>query len=448
MLLRLKKYNLNVVYNKGSSLYIADTLSRASLSTTSQNSSNEYIFASIEQIDEAEWVPYMSQPRIQQIKDLTNKDEHLQTLKTTILTGWPESRSEIPVAISDYWNFRVEITVQDGVIFKNSRVVIPKALRPEMLTRIHSSHLGTDSCIRKARDSLFWPNMSTDIKEHISKCSLCNEIQPKQQQEPLMSHDVPNQPWSKLGVDIFTLNKQNYLVTVDYFSDFFELDVLQDTSASTVISCLKQHFSRHGIPDTVISDNGPQFSSKEFHTFACEWEFEHSTSSPYHSQSNGKAESAVKIAKKLVKKANRNNSDVWKAVLDWRITPTIDMNSSPVQRLMSWRTRHSLQTTSTLLQPEIAKDVHDKLQMKRRKSKLNYDRHAKELPKLQNGQKVRMSPLPTDQQKRWQFGTCSEILGKRSYIIDCDGKKYRRNRRDIRPTNEHKPSTKRLLMSI
>ncbi|KAK3098670.1 hypothetical protein FSP39_021817 [Pinctada imbricata] len=74
--------------------------------------------------------------------------------------------------------------------------------------------------------------------------------------------------------------------------------------------------------------------------------------------------------------------------------------------------------------------------MKRRKSKLNYDRHAKELPKLQIGQTVRMSPLPTDQQKRWQFGTCSEIIGKRSYIIDCDGKQYRRNRRDIRPTNE------------
>lgn len=102
--------------------------------------------------------------------------------------------------------------------------------------------------------------------------------------------------------------------------------------------------------DTVISDNGPQFKSADFHTFACDWEFEHSTSSPYHSQSNGKAESAVKIAKKLVKKCVSSKTDIWKAILDWRNTPTKDMNCSPVQRLMSRRTRHSLPTAAALLE--------------------------------------------------------------------------------------------------
>lgn len=146
---------------------------------------------------------------------------------------------------------------------------------------------------------------------------------------------------------------------MDYFSDFFELDILHvtDTSARTVIDCLKQQFARHGIPDTIISDNGPQFKSADFHNFACKWEFEHLTSSPYHSQSNGKAESAVKIAKKLVKKCLSSNTDIRKAILDLRNTPTKDMDCSPAQRLISRRTRHSLPTAPALLEPKVSSNT-------------------------------------------------------------------------------------------
>lgn len=303
-----------------------------------------------------------------------------------------------------------------------------------MLSRIHSSHLGTESCLRKARDAVFWPNMSAELRDFISKCSTCNKMQDQQSKQPLITHDVPKIPWTKLGVDIFTYQNQDYLVTVDYFSDFFELDILTDTSAMTVIDCLKQQFARHGIPDTVISDNGPQFKSADFHTFACDWEFEHSTSSPYHSQSNGKAESAVKIAKKLVKKCISSKTDIWKAILDWRNTPTKDMNCSPAQRLMSRRTRHSLPTAAALLEPTISTNTHEKIMRKRQLSKQQYDKHTKDLPELQIGQNVRMKKHPND--KYWQFGTCTQSLGNRSYLIDLDGKSYRRNRREMRPTKE------------
>ncbi|XP_062568920.1 uncharacterized protein K02A2.6-like [Saccostrea cucullata] len=238
--------------------------------------------------------------------------------KTAILTGWKEHH-EVPVAVRNYWNIRDELTVQDGLIFKSNRVLIPEVLRPEMLSRIHSSQIGIEACLRKARDAVFWPNMSSELRDFISKCSTCNEMQDKQPKQPLITHSVPKRPWAKL-----------------------------DTSVATVIDCLKQQFSRHGIPDPVISDNGPQFKSADFHTFACDWEFEHSTSSPYHSQSNGKAESAVKIAKRLVKKCICSKTDIWKALLDWRNTPTKDMDCSPVQRLMSRRTRHSLPTATIL----------------------------------------------------------------------------------------------------
>ena len=129
-----------------------------------------------------------------------------------------------------------------------------------------------------------------------------------------MSHDVPDRPWAKVSTDLFSIGEDQYLVTVCYTSNFWEVDLLDNTEARTVIKKLKSHFARYGIPDQVISDNGPQFSCSAFATFAKDWDFEHLTSSPGHSQSNGQAESAVKTAKKLIKKARKSQSDIYLAL--------------------------------------------------------------------------------------------------------------------------------------
>ena len=107
------------------------------------------------------------------------------------------------------------------------------------------------------------------------------------------------------------------------YSDYFEVDLLQDATTEPVIKATKSRFAQHGIAD-MITDNGPQYSSDQFAAFTREWEFQHTTSSPLHSQSNGKAESAVKIAKNLVKKAKRENKDLQIALLEWRNTPDIN----------------------------------------------------------------------------------------------------------------------------
>ena len=91
-------------------------------------------------------------------------------------------------------------------------------------------------------------------------------------------------------------------MTVDFYSDYFELDLLSDTNAESVVNATKCHFACHSIAD-MVTDNGPQYSSTHFAKIAPEWEFQHITSSPLHSQSNRKAESEVKIAKNLAKKA-------------------------------------------------------------------------------------------------------------------------------------------------
>ena len=112
----------------------------------------------------------------------------------------------------------------------------------------------------------------------------------------------------------------------------------------------------------IVGDNGSQFASQEFATFAREWGFEHVTSSPHYAQSNGKAENAAKTAKSLLKKAKLGESDPLKAILEWRNTPTEGLESSPAQRrLMSRRTRTMLPTRNSLLAPEVqGRNVSDR----------------------------------------------------------------------------------------
>lgn len=116
-----------------------------------------------------------------------------------------------------------------------------------------------------------------------------------------MTTEVPTRPWNIVAQDLYTLSGENYLIAVDTFSGYWEVDELKNTIASTDISKTKQHFARYGIPDKVYTGNGPQFDCAKYTEFAQEWQFEHSTSSPYHAQSNGLIEAAVKTAKSLQK---------------------------------------------------------------------------------------------------------------------------------------------------
>ena len=104
---------------------------------------------------------------------------------------------------------------------------------------------------------------------------------------------LPDFPWQRVGTDLFQLNGTNFLIIFDYFLRYPEVVKLRGTTSRDVIEILKSTFSRHGIPETVVSDNGPQFSSQEFRDFAKQYEFCHVTSSPLYPQSNGQAERGV-----------------------------------------------------------------------------------------------------------------------------------------------------------
>ena len=143
-----------------------------------------------------------------------------------------------------------EINAQDGVLYKGMKFII-SSMHPQMIARVHSSHSGPDACVRRARDILFWPGMSSEIKEKVKSYEVCNDFLAKQQKEPLMTHKIPDTPWSKVGQDLFSSSGETYLVTVDYYSDYFELDLLEEITAAAIIKTTKSHFARHGIADMV-----------------------------------------------------------------------------------------------------------------------------------------------------------------------------------------------------
>ena len=203
-----------------------------------------------------------------------------------------------------------------------------------------------------------------------------------------MTYPVPQFPWQVVASGCFQLEGEFYVVAVDLYSDYIEVGQLSDLTSEALISQLKPIFATHGIPAVLITDNGSNYDSRDFKEFSTSWDFRHVTTSPHHHQANGKAESAVKIIKNIVKKAKKDSSDKWKAILEWRNAPTPNSSSSPAQRLMSRRTRSFLPCKDSLYQPELQQRVPNEVLHKRRVAKYYHDLNVKPLPKLCIGQPV------------------------------------------------------------
>ena len=127
--------------------------------------------------------------------------------------------------------------------------------------------------------------------------------------------------WEKCGVDLFEVNGKIYLIVVDYFSNFFQIDILTKITTKQIIHCVKNHFARYGILKVIVSDCGLQFISHDFGAFCKKWHITHITSSPGHQQENGKAKAAVKAAKHLLKTTARNHENQYLALLELRNAP-------------------------------------------------------------------------------------------------------------------------------
>ena len=281
-LFQLQKYDLDIVLKPGKTMFLADYLSRFYLEET-----NDTVVEDMN-VNEIYLLSYMSVSphKREKIKQATMKDREMTLLHDVTVRGWPETKVQLPAELKTYWNYRDVISSIDGLMFKGLKLIFPKELRNEMLEKIHSSHLGMVKCKSRAREVLFWPSMNSDIEVKVSRCAICALNQPQNPEEPLIPTEIPDRPWSKIGVDLFEFKGQHYLMSVDYFSKWPEINKLDNVSSKNVIQYMKGQFSRSGIPDSVMSDNRPQFASTEFRKFAQEYEFSKVTPSPGFAFSN------------------------------------------------------------------------------------------------------------------------------------------------------------------
>ncbi|KAL7851936.1 hypothetical protein SRHO_G00177210 [Serrasalmus rhombeus] len=420
LMMKLQRYDFDLIYTPGKYLVLADALSRAPASSC-VSSTDEDVNVHVNMVSAL--LP-VSDTKSKQIAEETVQDTELQAVIKNMLNGWPAG------SCPQYYHIRGDLSCVNGLLLKQNRIVIPRSLRKDLLQRIHEGHLGVEKCKRRARETVYWPGINQDIERIITKCETCQKHRNKQTKQPMLVCDLPTAPWEKVGVDLFHLKGKDYLVVIDYYSNFPEMALLSSTSASCVIIQAKSIFARHGIPNIVVSDNGPCFSCKEWQEFSVHYDFKHVTSSPLYAQSNGKAEKGVHILKTLLKKAADSNSDPYLALLSYRASP-LECGLSPAELLMNRRIRTTLPFCSGKGQQ--CPMLQQKFMQQKAKQKTAYDRSAKCLQPLSRNDKVRIEGPDTWDRK----ATVLQEVAPRSYVVRTEeGQVLRRNRRSLLKTPE------------
>ncbi|XP_065174678.1 uncharacterized protein K02A2.6-like [Sycon ciliatum] len=422
--LRLLRFDYSIIHTPGKQLAIADALSRAPLRSTDADATatlEAETAAMVSYVTEA--LPATAQ-RLEEVSAWQSDDDSCAHIIEYLQHGWPAPSDAPPVV-----QFLIEHSAHfsltdDGLILYDQRLYIPPAHQQEILARLHQGHQGITKCRRLARTSVWWPSLSSDIATLVQTCEECSRHR-SQPPEPLLSTPLPEFPWQHLAADFFTIDGRNHLLVIDYYSRFIEVLDMPSLSTARTVSHFKSLFARHGIPDSLTTDNGPQFTSAEFAQFASTYGFRHVTSSPLYPQANGMAERAVRTVKSLF----RQGTDWHLALLAYRNTP-LENGKSPAQLLMNRQLQSLLPLSPTQRQshPVDQSDLRAADQrLKDRQSTNHASRHAaRTLPSLCPQQPVY---LPD----REESGHVMSQPALRSYIVATPSGQFRRNRRHIVP---------------
>ena len=423
--MRLMRFHIKeLVHVPGKQLYVADTLSRMQPQnripkpTIPDEEMNIYIASILEGIP-------ISDQKLQQVRDAQDEDEVCRKIKTYCQESWPE-RYQLNDVIKPYWTEREQLSIVQGILLKSNRIVIPSCMRLEVLDSIHVGHQGIVKCRARAREAVWWPGLSREIHDMVTNCKTCAK-ETNRPPEPLITTPIPDRPWKMIATDLFELGGRDYLLVVDYFSRFVEIGAMtRSKTSSEVIRVLKAIFARHGIPEEIRSDNGPQYASAEFAQFSKDWGIKHSTSSPRFPQANGEAERAVKTVKSILKK----EKDPTKALLAYRATP-LACGFSPAELLMGRKLRTTVPTFHEQLKPKwpnIEEFCNRETQQKQN-AKHDFDQRHRVLsnPALQPNDVVYVKDMDTS-------GTVTGTADTpRSYQVQTPKGTLRRNRIHLSP---------------
>ncbi|SCV65341.1 Integrase core domain protein [Anaplasma phagocytophilum] len=424
--MRLMRYQYRMLYVPGKLLATADTLSRAPLGAATKEHQGPKVDSVELFISEVvKGFEDLTSSRLESLRQHQAQDGVCAGLLRLCESGWPEKVSKVPNHLRGYWKVRGSITVYDGLLLKDRCIIIPPGLRKDMLQLIHEGHQGIGRCKARARDAVWWPTVNSEIEQLVTGCERCAQTR-VQRSEPLLCTPTPNRPWQRVGIDLFELSGRHYVLIVDYYSRFPEVVSLTSTSSTAVIAAVKSSFARFGIPDVVVSDNGPQFSSREFAAFASCYGFHHATSSPRYPQANGEAERMVRTMKELFFKSQ----DPHMSLLVYRDTPGIS-GYSPSQLLFGRRLQTRVPKLDEALIPTWPSQEDfqrkDKAARGRQQRDFNRRHRVQRLRSLSVGEDVWVDDISCAAK------VLSPAKRPRSYVVETPSGVIQRNRRHLVP---------------
>ena len=353
------------------------------------------------------------------IRTWTRRDQELSRVLQYVQQGWP---SEGDPGLEPYSSRRLELSSFDGCVLWGSRVVIPPSCRQAVLMELHEGHPGITRMKSLARMYVWWPGINADIEKSVRLCRECQQVQSSPPVAPLHPWKWPTRPWARLHVDFAGPFEGKYiLVTVDAHSKWIEASCTSSTTSSAVMDVLRPLFARFGVPETVVTDNGPGFVSQEFEHFLRSNGIHHPTSAPYHPASNGLAERAVQTVKRGLKKEKSGNltARLAKVLLAYRITPQSTTGTSPAELLLGRRPR----TRLDLLKPNTA----ERVERKQQEQKVRHDERARQ-KSFSVGDAVFAKNFGAGD--RWLPGKIVKVAGPVSFHVQLEDGRQRKCHQD------------------
>ena len=359
---RTLMWRFQIKYQPGVQNYVADAVSRRpSKHPEMEDRMEEMLVAGIandlDKFYAITWDVVNSESR---------NDPSIGMLVNLITTGFPSSVGEMPPEIVQYWDYRHGLYVTDNVVSYDDRIVVPEALRERVLLNLHSAHQGISSMTSRALATVFWPGITASIEKARNSCRTCHRNAPSQAKLPPTETKIPKAPFEMICADYFKLGGNDYLVIVDRLSGWAEVVQVKTgngpSGARRLCQALLQIFATFGAPKEISSDGGPEFIARETQDLFDRWGIKHRLSSAYFPQSNGRAELAVKVTKRLLEdnvglNGELNTNKVVCALLQQRNTQDRDCSLSPAQIIFGRSLRDGIP------QLDKSKMIHDNKQV-------------------------------------------------------------------------------------
>lgn len=384
----LSNFNYSIIYRKSNEHINADFLSRnpIRLSESEMNSADEEYFV------QENIINLISTETItaEVIKKETAKHQELSLLKENILNG----KIQDPV-----------FTVQDGILFRGHRVMIPPTLQQGILEELHSTHVGIVKMKALARNYCYWKCIDSDIENLVKSCKQCCDVKKDPTKAPTHVWEAPEKNWQRIHMDYAGPFLNHYfLLVIDAKSKWPEIYAMKQTPTSSItIKYLREIFSRHGLPEILVSDNATIFKSYEFQEFCRNNGIRQRLIAPGHPATNGQAERYVHTLKTKLKcmmfQPGTLHEKLCDVLMRYRATP-LYCGRTPAELLLGNNIRIKLD----LIKP------------------IQHQKEKQQFPNFKKSFRLgnRVQSRNYTHGIKWKYGTIVEKLGNVHYLVELD----------------------------